>query len=427
MDGRQGGPLAETSRVETARALLDGGSQDVRAAPPDAADLPYADGRVQDAVGLYLHVPFCTALCPYCHFVRGEHEARLAARYVNALAREVVRTGRGQAADTIYLGGGTPSLLSPADVARLVTACRDAFSVARDAEVTLEANPESVSAAALDGFRTAGVTRVSIGVQSFRDAELVRLGRAHDAARARGAVRAARAAGFETVSLDLMMGLPGQRLDDWLASVDQLLDLGPDHASLYALDLWPGAPLAEQAARAGWRVPEDGEVADMYEAGLERLDAGGYVQYEIANVARPGRWSRHNLKYWTGGHWYGFGVAAHSTVRAARWANLARVDEYIARLEHGREVRVGYQRLSAAAQLEEALFMGLRLRGGVDEIGLKRRFGVDVWARYRPHLAPYLEAGLVVRAHGRLRLTRRGMLVSTEILSVFVEAGRTVK
>jgi oxygen-independent coproporphyrinogen-3 oxidase len=426
MDRGQGRTLAARGRPEATggAGAARGGREAIELA---GAALPYAGGEVPDALGLYLHVPFCTVMCPYCHFTRGPYDAGLATRYVAALAREIVRAGRGERVDTVYFGGGTPSLLVPADVGRLLDACRQAFTVTRDAEVTLEANPESLSRATLDGYRAAGVTRLSIGAQSFCDAALQRLGRAHDAARARRAYREARAAGFETVSVDLMLGLPGETIGEALASVDALAALGPDHASLYLLELWPGAPLAETAARAGWRFPDDEDAATVYEAALERLEAAGYLHYEISNVARPGRWSRHNLKYWTGGDWYGFGVAAHSTVRGERWANVARVDEYLARLEAGLSVRVGVETLGAAARLEEALFMGLRLVGGVDEAGLARRYGVDVWARYGPELQPYVEAGYLVRGGGRLRLTRRGLLVSTAILSVFVDAPGTVK
>lgn len=392
-----------------------------------ARDLPCADGRVHDTVGLYVHVPFCTVLCPYCHFTRGVYDAARTGRYLDALVREIGQSGEGEPVDSIYFGGGTPSLLAPRDVARVIAACRVRFAVRPDAEITLEANPESLTPATLEGYREAGVTRLSIGVQSFRDEELLRLGRAHDATRARQAVKEARAAGVETISLDLMLGLPGQTLEAWLASVDALVELDPDHASLYLLELWPGAPLAADAARARWPPPGDDEAADMYESGLERLERAGYVQYEISNVARPGRWARHNLKYWTGGHWYGFGVGAHATVRGRRWTNVARIDDYIARLEAGRSPRGGEEGLTPGAQLEEALFMGLRLAGGVDEVALARRYGVDVWGRYGRDLAPSVEVGLLVRERGRLRLTRRGMLVSTAILSVFVGTPGTVK
>jgi oxygen-independent coproporphyrinogen-3 oxidase len=370
--------------------------------------------------GLYLHVPFCASICHYCNFNRGVFDAALKARYVAALEREIRAAGDGRAADTIYFGGGTPSLLEPAEIGRLVAACRGAFAVAADAEVTLEANPETVTAGRLAAFREAGVSRLSFGVQSFDDAELKALGRAHDAARARAAVAEARAAGFDNLSLDLMMWLPGQRLEGWQASVEALVALGPEHASLYLLELYPNAPLREEMARAGTSQAPDEDAADMYLWALDRLDLAGYEHYEISNVAKPGRRSRHNLKYWTGGSWLGFGCGAHSTADGARWHNIAATPDYVAVVEEGGSPAVGRRALDRAERLEERLFTGLRLADGVDLAGVDDEFGTDVWAAYGDALAPYLEAGAVVRNFGRLALTRSGMLVANEVLSVFV-------
>ena len=231
------------------------------------------------------------------------------------LARRSGGQGRAEAADTIYFGGGTPSLLEPGGGRahhRRVRATR--FDVAPDAEVTLEANPETVTVERLAGFRDAGVNRVSFGVQSFRDDELRRLSRLHGADRARGAVAEARAAGFDNVSLDLMMWLPGQRVERVAASRwTSAIALAPEHLSLYMLEVYPNAPLKDEMARAQWSQAPDDDAAAMYLTAMERLDAAGYAQYEISNVARPGRASRHNLKYWTDGEWLGFGCGAHST------------------------------------------------------------------------------------------------------------------
>ncbi|MGH9175230.1 MAG: radical SAM family heme chaperone HemW, partial [Vicinamibacterales bacterium] len=265
-------------------------------------------------LGLYLHIPFCAAICNYCNFNRGLLDEALKARYVDALIGEIRRASEPSTpVDTIYLGGGTPSLLSGFEVRRVLEACRGAFDVAADSEITLEANPETVTRHSLEGYRTAGVNRLSFGVQSFRDEELRRLGRLHSAETARDALTLARAAGFENVSLDLMMWLPEQRLDQWLVSVDALLDAGPEHASLYLLELYPNAPLREDMARAGWSLAPDEDAADMYLEALSRLDRAGYHQYEISNVAQPGREARHNVKYWQDGEWLGFGCGAHST------------------------------------------------------------------------------------------------------------------
>jgi oxygen-independent coproporphyrinogen-3 oxidase len=386
---------------------------------PDAPPLPTAPAATP--LGLYLHIPFCRTICHYCTFTRGLLDEALKTRYVDALAREIGRAGDGSAADTIYFGGGTPSLLDPGEVARLVRTCREAFAVACDAEVTLEMNPDEASPAYLAALRAAGVTRLSLGVQSFHDDELVRLGRSHTAARARRAVADARAAGFDNISLDLMLWLPGQDLARWLASVEALVEAAPDHASIYLLEIYPNAPLRDLMARAGWAQAPDELAADMYLAGVERLEAAGYRQYEISNLARHGRLSRHNLKYWTDGEWLGFGAGAHSTRGGVRWRNVPATGEYVARAASGSaDLRLDVRRLSPDDRAAEALITGLRLAGGVDLAALAARHGVDVRRRFGAALAPYEDAGLVAWTDGTLRLTRLGFLLANEVLAVFV-------
>jgi oxygen-independent coproporphyrinogen III oxidase len=376
-------------------------------------------------LGLYLHIPFCQAICSYCNFNRGLLDADLKTRYVGALEREIrsadpARVDR--AADTIFFGGGTPSLLDAAEVARLIAACRETFDLAADAEITLETNPETATRDRLDAFRAAGVNRISFGVQSFDDAELARLGRIHSAARARDAVRTARAAGFTNLSFDLMFWLPGQTLASWQRTIDEAIALAPDHLSLYLLELYPNAPLKESMARAqpGWVQATDDDAADMYLAALDRLDAAGFAQYEISNVARPGYLSRHNVKYWQAGSWYGFGCGAHSTVDGVRWKNLASTQDYIDRVGQGAPVLLDRQDLSAAERMSETLFTGLRLTTGIDRRNFLARFGVDPWTRYRETLSPFVDEGLMWADDGRFGLTRRGMLVANDLLVTFV-------
>jgi oxygen-independent coproporphyrinogen-3 oxidase len=376
-------------------------------------------------LGLYVHIPFCSSICNYCNFNRGLFDAALKARYVAALVEEIGEAGRagaagGGPADTIYFGGGTPSLLEPAEIGGIVAACESAFGMAADREVTLEANPDTVTAERLRAFREAGVNRLSFGVQSFRDDELQRLSRRHGAARARAAVGEARQAGFDNLSLDLMMWLPGQRVDEWLASVDEAIVLAPEHLSLYMLEVYPNAPLRDEMARAGWSQAPDEDVAAMYVSAMERLEAAGLEQYEISNVARPGRRSRHNLKYWTDGEWLGFGCGAHSTDRAARWNNVAGTEEYITRIASGRSPAAAVHPLSREHRMSDALFTGLRLSEGVDLERIRARYGVDVWGRYGEALQPYVGEGLLMHDEGRLRLTRRGMLLAHEVMSVLV-------
>ena len=268
-------------------------------------------------------MPFCAAICSYCNFNRGLLDEELKQRYVIALVREIERGGDGSRVDSIFFGGGTPSLLAVEEVTQVLDACRGSFEVVPDVEVTLEMNPESCGRSYVSALLGAGVNRISLGVQSFDDEELVRLGRAHTAAQARAAFAAVRDAGCDNVSLDLMLWLPGQSRAACAASVEALLSLEPDHASLYMLELYPNAPLQEEAARRGWSQAPDEDAAAMYLDALFRTDAAGYRQYEISNVARPGRFSRHNLKYWRDGEWLGFGCGAHSTRAGFRWKNVS--------------------------------------------------------------------------------------------------------
>jgi oxygen-independent coproporphyrinogen-3 oxidase len=375
-------------------------------------------------LGLYLHLPFCASICSYCNFNRGLLDGALKTRYVAALEQEIRGAGHGEAVDTIYFGGGTPSLLEPAELSRILTACRDVYDVSSGAEVSLEVNPETSTVARLAEFRCTGVNRLSFGVQSFSDEELTRLGRLHGAARAEQALTEAREAGFANVSLDLMFWLPGQSRRTWRATVDRAIDLSPDHLSLYLLELYPNAPLRESMARGGgesvWVQAPDDDAADMYLEALEALDRAGYRQYEISNVARPGHESRHNLKYWTAGSWRGLGCGAHSTAGGQRWQNVASTTEYVEAIARGEDVARGRQSLTAESRLEEALFTGLRLVEGIDRVAFRARFGLDPWAKYGDTLAPCIDDGLVWARGQRFGLTRQGMLVANEILVMFV-------
>jgi oxygen-independent coproporphyrinogen-3 oxidase len=403
-------------------------------------------------LGLYIHVPFCSAICNYCNFNRGLFDAGLKRRYVEALIAEIRQAGL-QAfattevqtdlktrtttglhecggdglqtvptahADTIFFGGGTPSLLEPVEIQRIIEACEQTFDVAADREVTLEANPESVSEERLAAYRGAGVNRLSLGVQSLRDDELKRLSRLHGAGRARAAYAEARRAGFDNVSLDLMMWLPAQRLEEWLESIDGAIALGPEHLSLYLLEVYPNAPLRDEMARSRWSQAPDEDAAAMYLAAMDRLDAAGYMQYEISNVARPGRSSRHNLKYWSDGDWLGFGCGAHSTRDGVRWKNVAGIEDYVDRIDRRLPVATDLRRLSAGERLGDALFMMLRLTDGVNLDAIRRRYGVDVWQKYGAELEPFVQNGCLMRDCDRLRLTRGGMLLANEVMTVFV-------
>ena len=377
---------------------------------------------VEDSIGLglYLHIPFCEAICNYCNFNRGLLDADLKGRYLGALGREIeVQSDFGRV-DSVFFGGGTPSVLAPAEVSTLIERCRLAFDVDSGAEITLEMNPETASPERLEGYLAAGVNRLSLGVQSFRDAELKRLGRLHTAERAVTAFEAARDAGFDDLSVDLMVWLPGQTLPHWNESVDILIGLKPDHASLYLLELYPNAPLKDEMARGGWRQGPDEVAAEMYNRALDWFEAAGYRQYEISNVAKNGRKSRHNLKYWSGGAWIGFGCGAHSTRGRRRWQNVSDVELYIERVNDGLSPVGSRKILSVEELLSDTLFLGLRLSEGVDLPSLKSRYRVDVWDRWGKDLQLCVDAGLLHENVDRLRLTRKGMLLANEVMSIFV-------
>ncbi len=378
-----------------------------------------------EQLGIYIHIPFCTAICHYCNFNRGLLDETLKVAYLEGLTAEIARVQARPRADTVYFGGGTPSLLSPDEVARILDVVAHVFHLDADAEISMEANPETVDAARVAGFRRAGVNRLSIGVQSFRDAELVRLGRVHDGDGAAAAYRTARAAGFSNVNLDLMMWLPGQSVEQWYASVDALIALEPDHASLYMLELYPNAPLRDTMARGQWTQAPDENAAAMYLGGLERLDAAGYAQYEISSVATPGHQCRHNLKYWSDGEWLGFGCGAHSTRDGVRWKGESAIEAYIARVAAGEDPAGERRRLNQEDRAAEALFTGLRLADGLDVSRVERRYGMDVGDRFGPALEPFLESGLLRRQGPRFWLTREGMLLSNEVMAAFVRPRRT--
>ena len=380
------------------------------------------------SLGLYIHVPFCSAICNYCTFNRGLFDHALKTEYVAAVLKEIERAGDpstslgagAAAADTIFFGGGTPSLLEPEEIAAIVDACRRSFALAADAEVTLEANPESVTPDRLAGFRAAGINRLSFGVQSFSDAELQRLSRLHSASRAREAFAMARDAGFDNISLDLMMWLPQQSIAEWLTSVDALIELGPNHASLYLLEIYPNSPLRDAMSRSKWVVAPDDDAAEMYLLAMERLDAAGYQQYEISNVARDSLLSRHNLKYWTDGEWLGFGPGAHSTRGGVRWRNVSATPDYTGAVQAGGQLIAERRILSQREGLEEALFTRLRLTEGIDLELVESRYGVDVWREYGGELKRFVEAGLLIYDDRRLKLNRAGMLLANEIMTVFL-------
>ncbi|HEX8337777.1 MAG TPA: radical SAM family heme chaperone HemW, partial [Pyrinomonadaceae bacterium] len=371
------------------------------------------------------HVPFCRSRCSYCDFATGTFEAALAETYVGALAREIESfhlEGAISDVDTVYFGGGTPSLLTPPQVARVLDVLRRRFDVEARAEVTLEMNPGTATPERLRALREAGVNRASFGAQTFDDRELKRLGRTHTADDTRRTFRELRAAGFDNISFDLIAGLPRQALRAWERNLDEALALRPEHLSLYLLEVHEGTPLAEQIRQGRYNPPDQDLAAAMYRLLVERARAAGYEQYEISNFCLPGRESRHNTKYWTGAPFYGFGNSAHSfDGRRTRWSNERDARAYVKLIEEEGGAVVTREELDEREAGAEALFLGLRLLSkGVDLAEHLARFRADVRADHAADLARFDEAGLIELDGDVLRLTPAGALLSNEVFAAFV-------
>ncbi len=381
------------------------------------------------SASLYVHVPFCQRKCLYCNFYSVEGTDGVEG-YLAALRREIARRAEyGNAAifETVYLGGGTPSLLPPRQIERILTDLHDAFRVAPDAEVTLEANPGTVTLETLRAYRALGISRLSIGVQSFDDHELHAIGRIHDRAEALRCVELARAAGFENLGIDLIYSVPGQTLQQWERNLAVALRLGPPHISAYCLTLETGTPLAGLVRAGRVRVNSAGVEADMYCMAMERLGAGGYVHYEVSNYALPGCQCRHNENYWTHRDYLGLGPAAHSFwkeeggMSGRRFWNVSDLSTYQERLEGGRLAVASEERIGPSEMLDERIFLGLRSRG-VDVSRLKADGGYDLEAKRGDLLQLLIAERMVSLENGWLRLTPRGYPVCDEVCARLLPA-----
>jgi oxygen-independent coproporphyrinogen-3 oxidase len=363
--------------------------------------------------GIYLHLPFCRVQCSYCPFAVSTDRS-LEARYIEALLREIETRAPAvpAAVDTIFLGGGTPSLTSHANLQRVMRSIRSRFDISDGFEFSIEANPEDVSPAAVARWKELGVNRVSIGVQSFHDAELYPLGRGHTSKLARQAVLDAVAAGVRT-SLDLIAGLPQQTAASFRETLSTAIDLGANHLSLYMLDLEEGTALQKQVERGRTRLPDDELTSALYLEAIEQLAAAGLRQYEISNFGRPGEECRHNVRYWRREAYYGFGLGAHSFLGEERRANVRAMGRYLELLERG-EAPVDFtEQLTDAERRRELIFLGLRQTSGLDYSRLIEFCGEEglQWTTRG------LESGWLVRRGGSVAFTPSGFLFSNEYIS----------
>ena len=379
---------------------------------------------------LYVHVPFCQSKCAYCDFNSYAGLERLQEPYVEALLTEMgLRSARPAGGarwpepmlQTIYLGGGTPTALSAELLARVLAACRAHWRVSPNAEITVEANPGTLDQAKLATLLEQGLTRLSLGVQTFDDALLRQLGRIHTAQEAIDSFHLARRAGVANINLDLIYGLPGASQEAWQAALDQALALGPDHLSLYALTLHDETPLARSIAQGRAPALDDDLAADMYLWAMETLAQAGYLHYEISNWARfPAAICRHNLTYWLDLPYIGLGAGAHGYLDRRRYWNVAHPAGYIARLSQGREPAEEDEAIGRATEMSETMLLGLRLMEGVSYARFAERFGEDMRAIYRSEIDELARLGLLYADQEGIRLAPRGYLLGNDVFERFL-------
>lgn len=370
--------------------------------------------------GIYLHIPFCKSRCSYCDFATDVFKNNDAVeRYVSAICREISDSEFqvSNQIETIYFGGGTPSLLSPKQLEKILNAIYKKFAVDEKIELTMEMNPATVSLETLIEYRKLGVNRASFGVQTFDDTELKRLARGHDANDARETFRLLRQADFDNISFDLIAGLPRQTVADWERNLDEALKLSPEHLSLYLLEINESTPLAEQIRTNRQPMPDEELSSEMYEIMLEKVAEKGYAQYEISNFCRTGFESKHNSKYWLCEPVYAFGVSAHSFDGKTRTANERDTNKYVAMIENNESTIVFRDEVDLAS---DVAFLGLRSTKGLDLIAYKLRFGIDLQAKFTDDLERLRELELIEITGNKLKLTAKGMVYSNEVFAVFV-------
>ncbi|AFM25725.1 radical SAM family heme chaperone HemW [Desulfomonile tiedjei] len=393
---------------------------------PHRQSIPTRFPQEDNPGGIYVHVPFCRTRCSYCGFTSGIYDPDAKVRYIRSILREIElyahlakRTAREFFFNTVYFGGGTPSLLDPEDVSRILVQIRSHLNVVPE-EITLEMNPGTVDRARLSSLRRIGINRVSLGIQSLLDSELLLMGRSHAVADAYAAFRDLRAAGFDNVSLDLIAGFPSQTLESLKRSLDSILDLRPEHVSVYLLEVKPGTRLHRLIDAGELPGPDEDLAADMYETLCRDAKEAGYEHYEISNFALPGKQSIHNLKYWTDCVYIGFGPGAHSMDGRTRYANFRDLTDFEKAVEAGDLPIEIKTKLTPEMRFKDALIMGLRLVGGLNLELISERYNVDALQFIKKTVGDLLDQGLLRMQGEILLLTDRGRLLSNMVFSRWV-------
>ncbi len=374
-------------------------------------------------LGIYIHIPFCLSKCPYCDFNSRVIDFDLAEEYVKSLIKEIQTFSENQlermSAETIYFGGGTPSILKISQLDTIKEVIFDSFEVKPGAEISLEANPGTLSQEKARGLRKSGFNRVSLGVQSFRDDELKILGRAHNGKQAVTAYRILRKH-FDNLSLDLIFGIPGQSLKTWRGNLNMTLKLKPEHLSIYGLTIEEGTPFYSSWKKGQLSLPNEEELRRMYLESMDLVKAKGYRQYELSNFARKGFECQHNLRYWQGKEYIGFGAGAHSYFRGVRWGNAKDIRKYIEGNKKGFPMVAFRERLSSTQKITEFIFLGLRMAEGIDLKKLKEGLKFDLEKKKKEGITGLIKERFLKRERDNLRLTRKGILVADSIIQKLV-------
>lgn len=382
---------------------------------------------LNSALGVYIHIPFCGHICPYCDFTTYAGKESLIPRYVECLVHDIDRQGQqvdGRPVATVFIGGGTPSLLDGTQVEMVIEACRRAFRLLPDAEISMECNPNGLDALRLAAYRRSGVNRLSIGAQTFDRRGVRTLGRQHEAKDVLASLDAAHEAGFENVSLDFIFGWPGQSLDQWRQDLETVLALPepPSHLSLYSLIVEPGTPFADAAARGILHMPDDDTTADMYELAIEMLAGARWHHYEVANWSRQAEgYSRHNAIYWQHGDYLGIGAGAYGTVRNERFLNHLLPERWCSAVESGESAASNLEIIDASTSRAETMLLGLRLLDdGVQADAFFHRHGVDLDEVYGSVIHQLSGMGLLEETGTGVRLTHRGLLLANDVIGRFL-------
>lgn len=370
--------------------------------------------------GLYIHIPFCTHACPYCDFSFELLRDGRVDRLLAALEAEAVRRGREPPwpdgiVDTIFLGGGTPTCLTDRQLDRVFRMIHDSFRVGPDAEVTVEANPETVRISKLQRLRDLGVNRLSIGAQSFSDEILRQLGRCHTADQAARSIALAREAGFGNVNLDLMFGVPGQAASDWADTLERAVSLDPEHVSVYGLTIEPGTDFARMDEEGLLDLPDEGRHVGYYYQALDELAAAGYLHYEVSNLSKPGFACRHNASCWNGGDYLGLGPSAHSHLAGRRLANARNLADYLSAMDERGEAIEMDETLTVDERIHEYILLSLRSVEGMDPRVFRHRFGEDALGKRDRAIHTLAEEGLLAECGSRIRLTRKGLALADSV------------